>query len=148
MKSLLEPVAREGLLRRFRALRPDSPRCWGRMTAPEMLAHLSDQMRHRLGDATTSPRRGLLRWPPFKQLVMFWLPWPKGRVRGPAEAFVTRPGNWDEDFRSFETLVARFVEATGRKDWPEHAFFGRMTRRSWGRFCHRHFDHHLRQFGV
>jgi len=118
------------------------------MSAPQMLTHLSDQMRHTLGDARAAPRPGPLRWPILKQLVMYWLPWPKGHVRGLPEAFVTAPTTWSADLGTFETLIGRFVEAADRVRWPEHALFGAMTRRSWGYFCHRHFDCHLRQFGA
>jgi hypothetical protein len=118
------------------------------MTAPQMLAHLSDQMRHTLGDAHAAPRPGPLRWPILKQLVIHWLPWPKGRVQGPPEAFLTQPTTWDVDLVTFEGLVQRFVQAEDRTDWPEHAFFGHMTYRCWGFFCYRHCDYHLQQFGV
>ena len=133
---------------RFRGLDPTSPPRWGRMTAPQMLAHLCDQMRHTLGDATAAPRPGPLRWPLVRYVVMFWLPWPRGRVQGPPEAFMTQPTTWAADLGTFESLVDRFVQLDQRADWPEHAFFGPMTRRGWGAFCHRHFDYHLQQFGA
>ncbi len=113
-----------------------------------MLAHLSDQLRHTLGDATAAPKRGPLRWPVVKQLVLYVLPWPRGHARGPPEAFVTRPTNWDTDMATFLELVQRFVDSPDRRAWPEHAFFGPMSRKAWGHFCHRHFDYHLRQFGA
>jgi hypothetical protein len=69
-------------------------------------------------------------------------------VQGPPEAFVTQPTSWQADLAAFERLIRRFVEADQRTEWPEHAFFGTMTRQCWGRFCHRHFDYHLRQFGA
>jgi len=147
MHSLLDLEDREALMGRFRALTPDAPARWGRMNAPRMLAHLTDQMRHTLGDATARPRQGPLRWPIIRELVMYWLPWPRGRVKGPPEAFVTQPGQWSEDLEKFEALVAQFVDGGGRQDWPDHAMFGRMTRQSWGYFCFRHFDYHLKQFG-
>ncbi|HJR42483.1 MAG TPA: DUF1569 domain-containing protein [Gemmatimonadaceae bacterium] len=146
--TVLEPRMRARMLDRLRRLRPDAPARWGTMTASQMLAHLGDQLRHTLGDATAAPRRGPLRLPGVKQLVMYWLPWPKGRVKGPPEAFLTRPTTWDADMATFELLLDRFVAQSDRREWPPHAIFGRMTRGSWGRFCHRHFDHHFRQFGV
>lgn len=79
---------------------------------------------------------------------MYWLPWPKGRAKGPPEAFVTLPTTRDADLAQFEILIQRFVQQEDRTDWPEHALFGRMTRRSWCCFSYRHFDHHLRQFGA
>jgi hypothetical protein len=148
VKSIVTPSHRGQLLARFRGLRADAPPRWGHMTAAQMLAHLSDQMRHTLGDARAAPRPGPLRWPIVRELVIYWLPWPKGRVQGPPEAFVTQPTTWEADLATFEALVQRFVEAEGPRGWPDHAFFGPMTRRRWGCFCHRHFDYHLRQFGA
>ena len=49
MKTLLDPVWYEGVLTRARALRPETPARWGRVTAPQMLAHLCDQMRYARG---------------------------------------------------------------------------------------------------
>jgi len=148
MKSLLDPACRDRLLARFRRLSPDAPPRWGRLTAPQMLAHVADQMRYTLGEYRVTLRRGVLRWPPAKQALMYWLPWPKGRIKGSPEMFLTPPTTWSGDLVTFESLLDRFVARTAATGWPEHPFFGSMTRESWGRFSHRHFDHHLRQFGV
>jgi uncharacterized protein DUF1569 len=148
MKTLLDPVWHQALLARFRGLRPEAPGRWGRMTAPQMLAHLADQMRYTLGEYRVTLHHGALRWPLAKQAVMYWLPWPKGRIKGSPEMFLTPPGSWSADLARFESLLGRFVGQNAATDWPEHPFFGRMTQQSWGRFCYRHFDHHLRQFGA
>ncbi len=148
IRSVLDPQVYSEFLNRIRRIRPDDPARWGQMTAPQMLAHLTDQLRHTLGDAPTQPQPGPLRWPVVKQLAMYWVPWPKGRVEGPPEAFLTTPTTWAADLDTFETLLARFMAQDERTDWPDHAKFGRMTRESWGRFCYRHFDYHLRQFGA
>ena len=136
------------VLDRIRRLRPDAARPWGRMTAPQMVAHLSDQMRHTLGDATCQVQPGPLRNPVVRYLVIYWLPWPKGRVTGPPEAFLTQPTAWDDDVATLIALVERFVARGPSGDWPEHALLGRMSGRDWGVFCHKHFNHHLSQFGV
>ncbi len=109
MRSLLALPDRQALLARFRGLGPDVAARWGRMSAGQMLAHLSDQMRHTLGDARATPRPGPLRWPIVRHVVMYWLPWPRGRVQGPPEAFVTRPTDWAADLATFESLLRRFV---------------------------------------
>ena len=118
------------------------------MTAPRMVAHLRDQMAHCLGDRPATPVPGILRWSLLRHAFIYWIPWPKGRAKGPPDAFVTPPGDWPADV---EDLI-RSVERFGRSDvggaWPEHALFGPMTGRDWGFFCYKHFDHHLRQFGM
>ena len=52
------------------------------------------------------------------------------------------------DLATLEGLIARFVADETRTVWPSHAFFGGRSRCGWGCFSHRHFDHHLRQFGA
>jgi hypothetical protein len=81
-------------------------------------------------------------------LVIYWVPWPKGRIQGPPEAFVTQPTSWDADVATLIGLVEEFVARGPAGTWPEHAFFGPMKGKDWGVFCHKHFDHHLSQFGV
>lgn len=139
---------RATLLDRLRSLEPSAERLWGRMGAPEMVAHLTDQMTHTLGLVAVEPKRGPLRLPGVKRLSIYWVPWPKGRVHGPPEAFVTEPGSWAEDVDRLAGLVEEFGERDLDGEWPAHALFGAMSGRDWGVFCHKHFDHHLRQFGV
>jgi hypothetical protein len=148
MKTLLDPGDRARLSARFRALQPDTRPRWGALTAPRMLTHLCDQMRYTLGEYPVRIRSGPYQWPVIKPLLMYWVPWPKGRIKGSPEMFLSSPTTWSGDLASLEALVDRFVRDTGQADWPLHPLFGRMTGPSWGRFCHRHLDHHLRQFGA
>ena len=148
MPTMFDPPTHQEMLRRIRQLRPDAERRFGRMTAPQMVVHLSDQMRHTLGDATTEPQSRLLRLAPLRHAFIYWIPWPKGRIKGPREAFVTQPKDWDADIATLILLVDRFVTLGPEGQWPEHAFFGRMTGKDWGVFCCKHFNHHLSQFGV
>lgn len=148
MPSMRDPAGRDALVARLRRLQPDAARRWGSMTAPRMVAHLSDQMRHTLGDSVAARRDGFLRWRIVRHAVIYWIPWPKGRIKGPPEAFVTPPGSWEADVAGLETLVERFVARDPDAPWPEHALLGPMSTEEWGAFCYKHFDHHFRQFGV
>jgi hypothetical protein len=148
MPDMFDSATRQAVILRLRSLTPERPAQWGRMNAPQMVAHLSDQMRHALGDATCKPQRGVLRLPIVRWLSIYWIPWPKGRTQGPPEAFVSKPTIWADDMAGLERLLERFAERASEENWPDHALFGRMTRRDWGVLTHKHFDHHLRQFGV
>jgi hypothetical protein len=147
-RSLFDASCRQRMRDRLRSLKPDSPRRWGRMTAPQMIAHLTDQMRHALEDAPVRPRPGPLRWAVVRYASIYLVPWPKGRIRGPSEAFVTQPTSWEADVGALEELLRRFVARGPGAEWPEHALMGPMSGRDWGVFVHKHFDHHFRQFGV
>jgi hypothetical protein len=147
-RSMFDPSCREVMRSRLRALRADAPRRWGRMTAPQMVAHLTDQMHHALEDTPVALRRGILRLAPVRYASIYLVPWPKGRIKGPPEAFVTQPTTWDADVAALEALLERFASRGPGERWPEHALLGRMSGADWGVFVHKHFDHHLRQFGA
>jgi hypothetical protein len=150
MRTLFDGKCRSELLARFENLRPETAPGWGRMSAPQMVNHLGDQMRLTLGDTPLRIRkaRGLWRYPGLKQVALYVLPWPKDRIRGPREAFVTQPTDWQSDLAALEALVARFASRGPTGEWPAHPFLGSLNGRQWGVFCVRHFDHHLSQFGV
>src|SRR4051794_26008400 len=79
MKTLGRERDRAEILRRLRALRPDSLRRWGRMSAHQMVCHLSDGCRMLTGARTAPvaasplPRR-LMKW------IALYAPitWPPG----------------------------------------------------------------------
>lgn len=148
MQTLLDSTCQQRVVARLRTLSPDTQAQWGRLTAPKMIAHLGDQLRHVLGDITLTPRRSPLRWPVVRTAMMFWLPWPKGKIQSVPEMFITSPTDFAADLATLEQLLRRLLDASPRTGWPDHAFFGPMTRDEWGRFSYRHFDHHLRQFGA
>lgn len=146
--TMFDESCRRRMQERLRRLAPDSRRQWGRMTAPQMVAHLTDQMRHCLGDIPVEARPGLLRLPPVRFASIYLIPWPKGRIKGPPEAFVSEPADWKSDVEQLSALLERFAGRDQKGAWPAHALFGPMSGRDWGVFVHKHFDHHFRQFSV
>lgn len=151
MRTLFDPACRASILDRLDHLEPDASARWGRMTAPKVVAHLGDQMRMTLGPADWTPmphNLGYLRYPLFKHAALYVLPWPRERIMGPPEAFVTPAADWDADMTTVKALIASFVARGHTGTWPAHSHFGPLNGRQWGMFCYRHFDHHLRQFGV
>ena len=139
---------RQRLFDRFGRLDPARAPIWGRMSAPRMLVHLCDQMRMPFNDDPSGPLPGPPRIPVLREAFLYFLPWPKGKVQGPPEAFLTEPGTWFGDLETLGALVDQFVNADALRPWSEHPNWGRLSRRQWGVFCYRHFDHHLTQFGV
>jgi len=112
-----------------------------------MLAHLADWMLMASGDIKTAPRPRALRYPPLKQLAIYWLPFPKGVPTSP-ELLARTPREWSSELASVRQCVESFEQLYLRAQWPEHPVFGKMTPRAWGVFAYRHMDHHLRQFGI
>ena len=148
LQTILNPAHRQRLFERLERLHPASPPRWGGMPAPAMLAHLCDQMRMPFNEQPSGPIPGLPRLPMMRAVTLYLLPWPQGAIKGPPEAFISEPGRWEDDVATLRELVDAFVNAPHRRRWPDQPNFGRMSRRDWGVFCWRHFDHHFRQFGA
>lgn len=148
MQTFFNPTDRQEILRRLADLTPEASARWGRMSAPQMVVHLTDQMRHALGDVPSRPVPGLLRWAPVRYASIYLVPWPRGLIQGPPDAFLTLPASWDSDLSLLRSLVVRFADTDPLDPWPPHALFGPMRGRDWGVFCYKHFHHHLTQFGA
>ena len=148
MPSLFDARSRDAILARIACLAPDRKPLWGRFTAPEMVCHVSCDLRQSLGELETAPPTGPLTHPPVNWLVIHVLPWPKGKGRSPPEFLATRPTTWQADVSRLRDLIRRFGDRGPAAVWPPSRVFGRISGRSWGVMEHKHLDHHLRQFGV
>ena len=147
MRSLWQAGTRAEVVARVTRLTPEHRAQWGRFTAPQMLAHITDSLRMAFGDLQTQSKRLPLRHPPLKQLAIYWMPMPKGLPTA-TELIARMPGEWEGEMQDFCALVERFSREAPERAWPEHPAFGTMNARRWGTLGYRHTDHHLRQFGV
>ena len=147
MKSFWNEQDRSEILERLQSLRPETPPIWGENSASQIVCHLCDQLRIAYAEIPTEKARGPLRFWPINALVVSVLPWPKGAPT-PHEAWTTAPKSWDEDLRTSAQLIEAFARKNRNGRWPDHPLFGRMSGSRWGVLSYRHFDHHLRQFGV
>ena len=152
MKSLSRPTDRDELLRRLRALRPDSPRQWGRMTAHQMVCHLTDAFlmdtdRKPVSHASGLRQRTIVKW------IALYAPfrWPAGLQTRPEvdqDFGGTKPTAFAADLAALEALVEVVASDPGFFTGRRHPIFGGLSRAAWMRWGYLHMDHHLRQFGV
>jgi hypothetical protein len=147
MKSMWQEATRRELQDRLATLTPGAPGQWGRFTAPQMVAHIAESYRSSLGELAVRSRNLPLRYTPLKQLVIYWLPFPKNAPTAP-ELLARKPGDWASDVAAVHELMDRFVTRNREDAWPVHAAFGRLSGKQWGILMYRHTDHHFRQFGV
>jgi Protein of unknown function (DUF1569) len=153
MKNLRNAKDKEEIARRVDSLRPDSPRLWGKMSAHQMICHLSDGFRLYMGEKKVAPAGGMypskvLRW------TALWAPmqWPHGFKTMPEldqqAGAGTPPVEFATDVRELQNLLEDFVRQPRDFSWPAHPHFGEMSERDWMRLAYLHADHHLRQFGA
>jgi hypothetical protein len=147
MKTMFDEQARGGILARAARVTADTRPLWGTMNAEMMLAHLVENLRMGLGETQVKSKRLPIRFTPLRQLIVYWLPFPKGAPTAP-ELLPSDRRSVDVSKRELARLATAFGERASRKDWPPHPAFGNLGRRGWGVLAWRHMDHHLRQFGV
>ena len=151
MKTLRNPQDREEILARLQRVRPGSSRRWGKMSAHQMICHLTDGFRLYMGLMNVAapgfpyPSK-LLKW------VCLWVPirWPKGfpTVRELDQQIGgTQPVEFASGVAVLKSLLHRCSRNAGEFNWP-HPCLGRMSPAEWMRLGYLHCDHHLRQFGV
>lgn len=148
MHSVLQGPDRRRLGDRLGRLKPQDPPRWGRMSCPQMLAHLNDSVRMALGELPVRSKRAVFRYPPLKQLIVYLMPFPKGVPTAPELLARIDQATWEKEHSMLPQLMTRLAERSPDGLWPEHPAFGRLTRRAWGVLTYRHIDHHFRQFGV
>jgi hypothetical protein len=150
MKNLFEPATAKEIRERIGRLCPTSQRQWGKMTAPQAMAHCSLAMEWAVGD-TVAPRMfvGRLLGPLVKSQVVKDDK-PLGRNAPTAKSLVISDDReLGKECQRLSALVERFA-AGGPQGCTKnpHTFFGQMTPEEWATMMYKHLDHHLRQFGV
>jgi hypothetical protein len=151
MKTLAELKDRNEILERLARVRPDSARKWGRMTASQMICHLSDSYEAAMGEKPVSMVAS-----PLPRVLVKWIAlyapfhWPQGVPTRPEmdqNIGGTQPVDFDQDRAKLTTMIERFCDP-GRESWGVHPMFGHISAKDWLRWGYLHADHHLRQFGC
>jgi len=148
MSSIFDSQVRTAIMDRISRLTPGRKPVWGRFTAPEMVCHVSCDLRQGLGEFEAGPPSGPLTRFPLNWLAIHVLPWLKGKGKSPPEFLATRPTTWAADVGRLRELIQRFGARGPAAAWPASRVFGSISGPSWGVMEYKHLDHHLRQFGV
>ncbi len=151
MNKFIDISDRENLNLLLSALKPDTPRLWGTMTAHDMIEHLIDVVAYTNGRKTTemdfseeeSNRRKLV------------------SVYGDAEMprGIKGPDSEEEKTQLYPDLQTAIIGLNKELDDFEsyykekgrtaiHPAFGAMNYKEWLMMHGKHFTHHFKQFGI
>jgi hypothetical protein len=151
MKNILDKKTRVLLDERIDKLQPDTPALWGTMNVSAMLAHMNDAIKIALG---MKPAKDKSNWY-FKHIVfnaaLYLLPsWPKGNPTA-AEMDQKRGGTPPRDFYTEKEFAKKMLDIFSERDYSKlhpHPMFGPLSKEQWADLLTKHWDHHLKQFGV
>jgi hypothetical protein len=152
-KSLFTENDRKVIISRIQKLTPQSERRWGKMNVRQMLQHIAEPIRTAMGEFPA-----VLKGNPFfrsafgKFLIIYVMPWPKGKAPTAPEYDQVLKQNPGLEFEPGRTNLLRTIEQFSklRSDFKLgiHPAFENLTYKQWGDLMHKHIDHHLKQFGV
>jgi hypothetical protein len=152
LKTLARARDKAEILRRVRLVRPDSARRWGRMSAHQMVCHLTDTFRVVVGQ-----KPAVCTGSAFDRTVLKWValyvpvPWPPGIRTTPEVDQLqggTPPAEFAADVADLEGMVELITAVPRAFAWQVHPRLGPMSHPAWMRWAYLHMDHHLRQFGC
>lgn len=151
MKTLFEKPTRDELIRRINALNENNKALWGKMNVYQMTKHCTIWSQWVLGIDNNIPyKQDLLGKLIGKMLLKSNTKndKPLGKKAPAGSDFIVREKSGDLE-KQKETLID-LTEQYGSYYNPDfiHGFFGKMTKEQIGVFAYKHYDHHLRQFGV
>lgn len=151
MKTLDSDGAINELLSRLQTLNPETTGLWGKMSAHQMVCHLTDSFGLAMSvkvasENVTFLNRTLVRWVALHTS----LPWPQGVATRPEMDQLdggTRPNEFGLDMAVLAAAIPEFARKPRTYSFARHPLFGELTEAEWMRWGYLHTDHHLRQFG-
>ena len=138
-----------GIIARVEMLSSDSERHWGKMNVDQMLAHLNAFLETALH--INSPKRlfiGKIIGKFFKSRYISEKQFSRNSPTHKKYIFINAQDLENEKLRSVELLKQFFDGGISKCTTEPHPFFRYLTPEEWGIVQWKHFDHHLRQFGV
>lgn len=144
-----KPVS-DKIVERINKLSPDTQPDWGKMNAPQMLAHCNVTYEMIYENIHPQPNfilKFILKTL-IKNKVVGETPFPQSSKTAPQ--FIIKES---KDFASEKQRLINYINKTqelGEKhfDNKESSSFGALNKAEWNNMLYKHLDHHLRQFGV
>lgn len=149
MPSLFEPQTAAEIIERINKLQPNSQRHWGKMNVAQVLKHCSEALGTATGDVQLkTPFIFKIIGPLIKKKVMENKPYKQGLPTA-KEFIVTDEREFEKEKQNVLARIDKFIRnGEAKVDGLRHPAFGKMTAYEWGYSQWKHFDHHLKQFGV
>ena len=143
-----DSAVRADFIERSRRLTQGTRAQWGKFNAAAMMAHLNDSYRMCLGELTVPAKNLPLRYTPIKQLVIYWLPFPKGAPTAPQLLARCDSASLADEQRALLQMFDKLSAVKPGHRLQEHPAFGPLSYSAYGVLMARHTDHHFRQFGI
>ena len=152
MPTLFDAQQREYQINRLKKLTPGTKPAWGKLTAGDLLPHLTDPFRTAFGEYEALPKKSFFTTRFGKWLLIYGMKqWPKSPPTHPKyniEKEGRRGTNFEKDRAELFATIERFGNMPPGTQFKDHSAFGKISYKTWGFVMNKHIDHHCRQFGI
>lgn len=147
--SIFNPADNQLMIDRINKLTATTPAVWGKMNASQMLAHC--QIPLLVAEGKVTLKRTIIGFL-FGRMILKKLlkgntldknsPTDKAFIISNQPDFEIEKEKTVTQIKNFGALGTSVIKVY------KHPFFGELTDEQWGILSYKHFDHHLKQFGV
>lgn len=149
MNHLYDEAAVNAMIARLEKLAPNAKRVWGTMSVAQMLVHLELSIEPALG--LQFPKRklvGKILGPLLKEVYLNSKPLIKNSPTN--DTYLPKGKHEFEEAKqnAMDRLKLFYEVGPDQCKAHPHPYFGKLSPQEWARLQWKHYDHHLRQFGV
>ncbi len=152
-RNIFDPSARDEVLSRLQKLTINSQGRWGKLSATQMVRHLTEACRMAFDEIPMPDRSNFLTRTIAKWLFLSNIK-PPGREKGKIKTFPEinivelklLMSDIEKEKADFAAIIERMTNT--EKLSNRHTMFGKMSRNDWGYLTYAHADYHLTQFNI
>ena len=151
MKTVFEKSTSEELIRRISSLTENSKAQWGKMNVYQMIRHFNLWNQWVLGVENNIPYKHSFMGKIIGKMMLnsnTKNDKPFGRNIPAGADFISKERSGDFEFQKRKWIELTEKYKTFNNPDFIHGLFGKMSKDQIGIFVYKHYDHHLRQFGV
>jgi len=150
MNNLFDRTDTAAIIARMNKLTPESQRLWGTMDVGQMMAHCNASLETAMGLNSPKALPFYLRALGFllKKTILGTKPMAKNMGTDKLYIFTDDRNLEEERVKVLKHIVGFFEGGAEKCTKQPQVFFGKMEPSEWAVMQWKHFDHHLRQFGV
>jgi len=148
LPQIFDEATNQTLVERINAITSDSQRLWGKMSAGQVLKHMTIPYYDIIDDKHRTPRMRLLGKLFFKSIMTSEKPYKKNSPTAKQFIITDEPDIAAAKKELIEKMQEVHARGAGYFEGKSHTFLGKLTATEWSNMLYKHLDHHLRQFGV
>ncbi len=137
----------QSLLLRLDKIQPNSEKKWGEMTVSQMLHHLNLAIGSGLGYYSLPDNSNLMTRTVNQFLILNALKkFPIGAKTATPLKVETDNFDFETEKKQLKEILIKAYQTKTNEDWGKHTYFGKMTKKAWGKLIMIHCNHHFQQF--